>query len=217
MSMSVLSRSRLWSAHPFRTGPLITSLLIAMGPENEPHLWTAGPISLLYPRRKHQDDSGQTDEPGVYRLDGHLRGAFTAHIRERRRSCRATRASHRPPRASRKDRGPSRPRRWRTAANSVSPLREPLTKSSSTEVGPMPAPPTSAAPGRAPCGISPSSSAGPVFSSRAPHVDGRAQLADIPSSASPRRRLRPEQSPLEQPLPDLSRADSQRHKLTRQP
>ena len=65
------------------------------------------------------------------------------------------------PRASRTDRGSSRPRPRRAAANAASPRKGLSTRSISTDVGPMPAPPAFAARGRARCGSSPSSSAAP--------------------------------------------------------
>ncbi len=62
-----------------------------------------------------------------------------------------------------KDRGPSRPRPWQTAANSASPWKGPSTQSFSTDGEPMPAPPPLATQGHARSGSSPSLSTAPGF------------------------------------------------------
>ena len=159
---------------PFERGPLTAPSLIAMSPEK------SAPIcGRPAPFRSYPLIGGPTITParpmtfGVASLTRDMRipmsrGPFTGHIREERKSCTATRASHRRPRAPHKDWGSSRPRPWRTAADSASPWKGLSAKSSSSEREPMPAPPALVTRGQARCGGSPSSSTAPGFSPRGP-------------------------------------------------
>jgi hypothetical protein len=132
-------------------------------------------------RRPLRDRHRCTNERAGYRPDGHLRGPLPRHIREERRPCTATPASHRRPRASHQDRGSSRPRPRRTAADSASPGKGPSAGASSSEWEPMPSPPAPVARGPVRCGVSPSSSTAPGSS---PRGRPRSDVSD-PSGTSP--------------------------------
>src|SRR5262249_49409728 len=116
-----------------------------------------------FPDARPEDRTESGRGEGLVRYGTRLRVRFE---RGKKSSCTANRASHRPPRAFRKDRGKARPRPGRTAANSASPWRGSLTRLSSTATGgePMPDPPPTAARGRARGGSSPSSNTAPGFS-----------------------------------------------------
>jgi hypothetical protein len=141
------------------------SVSFALGnPGFFPERWTTGPSSHFIPHRtQHDEDSGANHDlrgglPDV-RLEelsqkvtgwmGHLRGPFTAHIREETRSCTATRASHVPRRIFREHRGWSRRRPGRTATRSASPRKGPSTNPCATNGETMRVPPALAAPGPA--------------------------------------------------------------------